>query len=107
MSLFDFSSTRTKEDLKTIEDLNIWLKYLYMSENHSIKVSGYTIKMDCDFNLVYIMQSLQDGVWKEDYEHSICANSLTYKELLNITKQLKSDKPTWNAIKMTVAANIK
>lgn len=107
MSLFNFSSTRTKEDLKTIEDLNIWLKYLYMSENHSIKVAGYIIKMDCDFNLVYIMQSLQDGVWKEDYEHSICANSLTYKELLSITKQLKFDKPTWNTIKMTVAANIK
>lgn len=45
-----------------------------------------------------------DGSFKEDFNHSIYANSLTFQDLYDITEQLKSDKKVWNNIKLYVSA---
>lgn len=103
--LFDFVSPRTKEGLGELKDMFLWIQYLYINRKHNVKVWGQTIKMDSNFNLVYVMESMQpDGSFKEDFNHSICANSLTFKDLYEITEQLKSDKKTWDNIKLSVSA---
>lgn len=103
--LFDFTSLRTKDDLKELEDMFLWIKYLYLNRAHSIKVQRNTLKMDSNFNLVWVMKCRQpDGTYKEDFNHSICANSLTYKELLDITYELKKDEKMWDSIKFSVSA---
>lgn len=102
--LFDFESERIKDDLNILSDISLWLKYLYMDSSHSLKIKGYTVKMDSNLNLVYVMSSLQpDHTWKVDYDHSICANSLTYKNLIDITEDLRKDKKLWEQIKMSVS----
>lgn len=107
MSLFDFTSKRTKDGLKELGDIGVWLKYLYSSSENYIEVQNFVIKMDNNFNLVYVMKSRQpDGTYKEDYDRSICANSLSYKELLEITSSLKSNKKLWDYIKLSVTASI-
>lgn len=101
--LFDFISPRTKDGLSDLGDMNLWLKYLYLNPEHKIQIWGQTIKMDSNFNLIYVLKSLQpDGTWTENFERSICANSLTYKELLDITQELKQDKKVWKEIEFAV-----
>lgn len=103
--LFDFMSPRTKEGLGELKDIFLWMQYLYLNKENSIRVWEQTIKMDSNFNLVYVMKSMQpDGSFKEDFNHSICANSLTFQDLYDITEQLKSNKKVWDNIKLSVAA---
>lgn len=106
MAKFDMDSPRTKLELKKLGDLMVWLQYLYISPEHSVKIQQHTVKMDANFNLIWVMERRQvGGSYVEDFEHSICANTLCYKDLLTITEELKSDSKTWENIKRVVVTS--
>lgn len=106
MAKFNMDRHRTKLELQELSDLMIWLQFLYLSPENFLEIQGQTLKMDADFNLIWVMERRQpNGSYKEDFDSSICANTLCYKDLLTITENLKKDVKLWKDIEMSVLSS--